>query len=297
MSFYYLPPIKKTTRKWREGLFKLDDGLGKEVTHDYYEKIDPYSYAWKTGTVDTSVEWGINDIQNMLKKGTIDLDTPAQIAYSSGKLPLVHPNVDTNYYQRILSGQPIYRKLRYFPDFAPNDCPVPITGACAIYSKDLDKNPDKPIKVLCWEDFNRHCDGTKGKHKMINRGTYIEMIDLEAHRGIQKSDGIPEKEYIVSIQRESIDRYERDKEEEQKRLARGRALVRHQEWLANRTWWEKIQCFDGFWGKCAMVLYFIGMIPIAIILGLAGSVDDLRFGSAENRRQRAYWEWLNQNVK
>ena len=43
MSFYYLPPIKKTTRKWREGLFKLDDGLGKEVTHDYYEKIDPVS--------------------------------------------------------------------------------------------------------------------------------------------------------------------------------------------------------------------------------------------------------------
>jgi hypothetical protein len=94
-----------------------------------------------------------------------------------------------------------------------------------------------------------------------------------------------------------LDRYFEKREERKEERERQKEFDARMQWELSRTWWDRTTCGEGLFGWIYNCLWFLFMFPIFLIIGIFVNLDDVRFGSAENRRDRDYWTWMNKNVR
>jgi hypothetical protein len=203
-------------------------------------------------------------VKNLLAQKVINLDTPICRA---GHIYAKYPH----------KGKKDIRRVRFHTEFAPLECPVPPEAMFAVFGKS-----GKIKHFLTRNDFSGGVE-TKSNTIVLDITYYPEnMHPVFWHKC---------KSFV------NLERYFEKREERKEERERQKEFDARMQWELSRTWWDRTTCGEGLFGWIYNCLWLLFMFPIFLIIGIFVNLDDVRFGSAENRRDRDYWTWMNKNVR
>jgi hypothetical protein len=235
--------------------------------------VDPnqkWNISEDGNNINFSKEFSTGQMRNLLAQKIIDLDTPiCKVNYIYGDDFPIH------------KGKQQIRRMRYFPEFAPADCPVGPDDMFALYKNGAIKRFVKARKLRDFEEYG---------HSISQKCFVLDITYYPENKNPVRLEDCWSWNWMEIHYRNVRKEKEQEAEEKQRRA--------RYEWEMSRTWWDRTSCGEGFCGWIYNFCWFILMLPFFILVGLAnGGFDDLRFGTAANRRDRAYWEWMNKNVR
>lgn len=221
--------------------------------------------------INYSKQFTTGQVRNLLAQNIINLDTPICRA---GHILTEYP----------YEGMKDIRRTRFHPEFAPSDCPVMPNFVVAVFKQGK-------IRKFLTRDTLKHYAAWGYS---LSPKTYILDITYQPYNIDPEmiKDSSVWSDYMDTYCAE--DRAEDQRRIEERQMAEAQARI---DWELNATFWQKVRAGEGLFGFLYKVGYYVCLSPIILLAAIAGNLDDLRFGSVDNRIARDKWEWMNKNIR
>ncbi len=221
--------------------------------------------------INYSKKFTTGQVRNLLAQNIINLDTPICRA---GHILKEYP----------YEGMKDIRRARFHPEFAPSDCPVMPNFVMAVFKQ------GKIRKFLTRDTLKKYA---VWGYSLSVKAYVLDITYQPSNIDPQMiKDSSVWSDYMDYLSGE--DRYEEDQRLHQKKIE---AIAARLEWERNATFWQKARAGEGFFGFLYNVGYWVCMSPVILLAAIFGNLDDLRFGSVDNRIARDKWEWMNKNIR